>query len=89
LDTEVSETGDAGAQAGRRFCTPGNGRKYMSKAIPKYKPADTGNGKALTLVHCNVIDVIQGGVNHDRTIPLHCLWRKVSQEYFISFYLYR
>jgi hypothetical protein len=37
----------------------------MSKAIPKYKPADTGDGKALTLVHCNVIDVIQGGANHN------------------------
>lgn len=39
-------------------------------SFPKDKPACLGEGKALTLVHCNVIDVLQGGVNHDRTITI-------------------
>ena len=39
-------------------------------SFPKDKPVGTGAGKALTLVHCNVIDVLQGGVNHDQTITI-------------------
>ncbi len=39
-------------------------------SFPKDKPAGTGAGKALTLVHCNVIDVLQGDVNHDQTITI-------------------
>jgi imidazolonepropionase-like amidohydrolase len=39
-------------------------------SFPKDKPVGTGAGKALTLVHCNVIDVLQGSVNHDQTITI-------------------
>jgi imidazolonepropionase-like amidohydrolase len=39
-------------------------------SLPKHKLICAGNGKALTLIHCNVIDVIQGRVNHDQTIQI-------------------
>jgi len=39
-------------------------------SFPKDKPSFPGDGKALTLIHCNVIDVIQCRVNHDQTIQI-------------------
>jgi len=39
-------------------------------AIPKYKTIGAGAGKSLELTHCNIVDVIQGVVHHDRTIAI-------------------
>jgi len=39
-------------------------------SLPKQKLICAGNGKALTLIHCNVIDVSQGRVNYDQTIQI-------------------
>jgi len=39
-------------------------------AVPKYKPIGAGAGKSLELIHCNIVDVVQGLVHHDRTIAI-------------------
>ncbi len=39
-------------------------------SFPKDKPSATGDGKALTLIHGNVINVLQGDVHSDQTITI-------------------
>lgn len=39
-------------------------------AVPKYKPIGAGEGKSLELIHCNIVDVVQGVVHRGRTIAI-------------------
>lgn len=41
-----------------------------STSLPHDEAAGTGAGKAVTLIHCNVIDVLRGVVHQDRTIVI-------------------
>lgn len=39
-------------------------------SVPEFRPVRAGEGKALTLIHCNLVDVMQGVVRHDRTVTI-------------------
>jgi imidazolonepropionase-like amidohydrolase len=39
-------------------------------SVPKYKPTASADGKALELIHCNIIDVVPGVVNKGKTITI-------------------
>ena len=39
-------------------------------AVPRYKPIGAGASESLVLIHCSVVDVVQGVVHHGRTIGI-------------------
>ncbi len=43
-------------------------------SIPKYQPAGTAEGKALYLIHSDVLDVFRGVIRRDQTIAIR-KWR--------------